>query len=36
MNSLRDTDALLKKIYRVGARKGLPTTITPEEVEAEE
>ena len=36
MNPIAETSELLKKIYRVGERKGLPCTITPEEIEAEE
>ena len=35
MNTLEETGDLLKRGYRVGERKGLPCTITPEEVERE-
>lgn len=35
MMSAKDSGQILKRCYKVAQRKGLPTTITPEEVERE-
>ena len=35
MNSVQETEDILRRAKAVGNRKGLPCTVTPEEVELE-